>query len=295
MKEWADLLRAVATLLWPILGFVALFSFRSQIRDLLIRLRKGKLFGQEIELGDSLARLGAAAVKTASEVAALPLTIPALTTGEPEDDPSELERRVLEEAGRSPKAALLLLASEMEREVRQLLAAQGLLGSHRIVSFPQAIQLLDQRGGLLRHVASSVDLFWNLRNQLVHGRRASEDDILRAVDSGLTILRAVKAIPHEQNTVAYDLTEVFSDEQGQAVRNDVRAIILRTKSPGRATTSIRVFPTTRTHFKVGMRVAWEWSFDKSWGASWYRDPVTGNIKTAWSTSVEFVGRDLEDV
>src|SRR5438128_11183202 len=50
MKAWAELLQAVAALLWPILAFVVLLVFRGQIQGLLNRLRRGKVLGQEIEL-----------------------------------------------------------------------------------------------------------------------------------------------------------------------------------------------------------------------------------------------------
>ncbi len=66
MKETAELLRAIASLLWPILAFIALLLFRSHIRELLGRLKKGKLLGQEIELHDSLLMLEAKAKETAS-------------------------------------------------------------------------------------------------------------------------------------------------------------------------------------------------------------------------------------
>lgn len=58
--------------------------------------------------------------------------------------------------------------------------------------------------------------------------------------------------------------------------------------------SHRIFPTTRDHFKKGKRVAWEWSDHRSWGESWYRDPDSNEIKYAWTGSLEFVGRHLED-
>ena len=56
----------------------------------------------------------------------------------------------------------------------------------------------------------------------------------------------------------------------------------------------RIFPTTKKHFKVGERVAWEWSFDESWGQSWYK-AEDGKCKKAWLSSAEFVGRHLQDV
>jgi hypothetical protein len=50
MSGTADLIRAVAALLWPIVTGWALFSFKGELRDLLNHVRKGKLLGTEIEL-----------------------------------------------------------------------------------------------------------------------------------------------------------------------------------------------------------------------------------------------------
>ncbi len=35
--------------------------------------------------------------------------------------------------------------------------------------------------------------------------------------------------------------------------------------------------------------------NKVWQAAWYRDPDTNEIKSAWSSSAEFVGQDLENL
>ena len=74
-------------------------------------------------------------------------------------------------------------------------------------------------------------------------------------------------------------------------------MILETTSPGGVTTTHRIFPTTRTHFQKGQIVAWEWVLDtaRQWGATWYRDPDTDEIKHAWGGSLEFVGRPVSDV
>ena len=49
MSEWANLLRAIAALLWPIFAFVLLLVFKAEIREALNRLKRGKVFGQELE------------------------------------------------------------------------------------------------------------------------------------------------------------------------------------------------------------------------------------------------------
>ena len=53
MKSAADLLSAIATLLWPIFAFIVLFIYRKQVETILDRLKRGKFLGQELELESS--------------------------------------------------------------------------------------------------------------------------------------------------------------------------------------------------------------------------------------------------
>lgn len=229
----------------------------------------------------------------ASEVAA----VPQLTAGLPADIPDEgdVVQRVLAAATQSPKAALLLLASEMEKELRQLMASMGLLKGRKNLPLHRAFGELDEWGGLPKHIAASLKLFWDVRNRLVHGHTASDDDILRAIDSGVTILHALQAIPHEVNIVYHPGVAIYSDAECRNPIEDAQGVILETVVPGGVTKTRRIFPTTRTHFKKGVRVAWEWSDGRRFEQAWYRDPDTGQIKDAWRGSMEFIGRPLEEV
>ena len=131
MSEFATLLQAFAALLWPLFAFTVLVVFRSQFRDLVSRLKKGKLLGQEIELNESLNRLDRSATSVEHEVAALPA--PAAETSTPEEQRQEatVVRSIVIEAARSPKVALILLASELEKLAREILASTGHLQGRR--------------------------------------------------------------------------------------------------------------------------------------------------------------------
>lgn len=76
----AELLRAVASLLWPILAIAIAILFRTDIRRVLGGLRRAKVLGNEVELLDeSLIRLDQRAVAAASQI----LTLPTASEGEP--------------------------------------------------------------------------------------------------------------------------------------------------------------------------------------------------------------------
>lgn len=149
-------------------------------------------------------------------------------------------------------------------------------------------------GGLPVHIPSSLKFFWEARNKLIHGGDASQEDILRAIDSGIMILKALKAFPTEVNVVYHPGVKLFYDPLCINAVPNAKGVILETESPGGATKRFRIFPT-RSHFQKGKRVAWEWDYELTWGPAWYKDPDTDEIKQAWISSAEFVGRHLNEV
>lgn len=295
MKDVAALISSVASLLWPTFAFVALFLYRKQIGDLLARLRKGKLLGQEIELGESLDRLEKSAVAVAEEVAALPQPAQDESNSSVSNNENSIDD-ILREAAKSPKAALLLLASDLEREARQLLASIGRLEGKRFVPLSQAIEVLQkQYGGLPGHIPSSLKLFWEVRNRLVHGGQADDEEMLRAIDSGITILKALRVIPRETNYVYHPGVSIYQDPNCTIPWAFGKGVILETETPGGTRRYFRIFPTMKTHFQKGKRVGWEWDSNTVWGDAWYKDPDSGETKLAWNSAAEFVGRHLEEI
>lgn len=283
-------------LLWPLFAFTALFVFRPQIADIALRLKKGTFLGQEIELNESLILLNKSATSIEQEVAALPpLQINESPNEEKQLQEEHVVRDIISEAAHSPKTALILLASELEKLARQLLACTGQLNGRRFVPVIQAIAELDKNYGLPRHVPSSLKLFQEARNRLIHGGEGTDEDILRAIDSGLTILKALQAFPREINVVYHPGVDLFANSELTDPILNAKGIILETLTPGGATKSRRIFPTTRTHFKKGHQVAWEWNMQNIWEKGWYRDPDTAEVKVAFMGSAEFIGRHLDEL
>lgn len=290
----AEILKAIAALLWPIFAFSVLIYFRKEIKNLFGRLKRGKLFGQEIELEDLQVRLQESAKVVVQEVVDIPEprkqleAAPLSIVGAPSP-----EEKVLEESGRSPKAALMLLASELDREVRDVVANLGLFQGRKFITMTQGLETLRQREALPSNLADSLRLFSQVRNRLVHGYDASEDEIFRAIDSGATLLKAVQAIPHEVNVVYHPGVDLYSDPGLTQKIEGARGVILETENPQKTGDALRIFPSTREHFRKGMRVSWEWSRANQWDEAWYKHPDTGEVKKAWDGALEFVGRDLD--
>jgi hypothetical protein len=130
MQDFAELLKGVAAVLWPLVVVVVIIIFRKEVSVLLTRLRKAKFLGGELELDESLDRLERSAEALVAEA----------TSGSQELAPTvggldDTVPKILEEASRSPKVALMLLSAELDRAVRELLASLG--GEQRSRSLPQ--------------------------------------------------------------------------------------------------------------------------------------------------------------
>lgn len=212
------------------------------------------------------------------------------------------EQHLLEEAATSPVVAIMRLTLEIDRELRKLLAAAGNLAQYD-GEFPKAIALLEGGNALQlpRELKDTLTQFWTLRNQVVHSQ-VSDHLALRALDYGLRILRMVKSIPRLSYVVVRADIPVWPNATcTPPAREDVRGVMLETLSPEGESTGRQVFPTTRRYLP-GESVAWEWNLQnrKGWGQSWYqeqdpKDPGKRTIKPAWDESLEFIGRNLNEI
>lgn len=285
MGDFATLLKALADLIWAIIAAGFLFAFRKEIRGLFGRLRRGKVGDIEIELD----QLHQSAETAANET-------PAIATPEakglsPETSPplSPVPTTVPEGAAASPKLTVVLLAAAIERDVRAFVAATGRVQGRRLLPLHVELERLE----LPRPLISAVRQFWSVRNRIVHGYGATDDEAVRAVDAGISILATLRSIPREVNVVYHPGVELYKDPEGRQPITEARGIVLETTASDGKTKSLRVFPTTRTDYVKGKQVAWEWNPGKQWAETWYRDPDSGEIKSAWRGSMEFVGRHLD--
>ena len=203
--------------------------------------------------------------------------------------------RVLKVMSTSPKAALMLLSAEIEREVRRLLWSSGWIQGVGNANVRGSIEHLVQQGTLSPNLGNLVSDFLEIRNRLVHGSDATDDEVLRGIDIGLTILRAVLAVPIELNHVYDPGIDVYEDADCTKLRPGIKAIVLETTNPDRSNKTLRFFPTTRTGYEKGQRLSWEWNPRIVILESWVRRPDNGAIEPVWKSAPEFVGRNLDDL
>lgn len=285
----ADIINAFAALAWPLVIGLALILFRQDIVSLAKRIRRGKAFGAEAEFDQDLEALNREVKKAVEESEATAPGVAERQGAESRsvESPDTIQTKVLAETVRSPRLALMMLSAEIDRLARRLAAATG----HRTRSTLR--EQLDIWGATLPpHISLAYRLFSRVRNSIVHGVDASDNEILSAIDSGLALYSALDSVPYERNTVLHTDVDIFGDAAATQLMEG-KAVIIKTVYDGKEMT--RIFPTTQSNLRPGMNLTWEWNMDRVWGEAWYRDPDTGEIRNAWSGSAEFVGRDLNQV
>ncbi len=250
-------------------------------------IRRMKIFGNEIEIDKEIKEFGKSVKKAEQEV---PITQPSKTEVDSNSD-------ILKTAEENPRIAILLLAAEIEKTLRELIASLGLLDGKNYTNVRQAFDLLERRGSLPKHVLGSVQIFFDLRNKIAHGKDPDNtDSAIGVLDIGMTLLSTLRSIPHETNVVYRTGVDLYRDKDCNVKRVDVSGIILETRSPGGAKIDYRIFPTTKpAYYTIGKKVAWEWNLTNIWGPSWYFDPISGDKTVAWLSAGEFVGRHIEEV
>ena len=297
----SELIRAVSTIFWPVIVLIVLLFYKTEISNLVARLRKARVFGQEVELDKDLDNLAKSAEQLEEGSRYTENLSPDETARVAGEAATNVERDLLEETARSPKVGLILLGGEIEREARSLAASLKVSGrDKRQRSGPMAnslmrnISVLTEMGVLPPGIFDSLEQFRLVRNEIVHGDRpVADDDILRAIDSGLSILRVLKAVPRFKHVVHASGIKVYSDRDGKKERDDVQAILVESINPGGITSMTRIFPRKKDGLHPGDLVTFEFNVDQSWGPSWYFDEVSGEIKLAWEQAAEFVGDRID--
>jgi hypothetical protein len=302
MKELAELITAIAALLWPVVIFLLVLMFRHEITDVSRRLRKGKILGHELELGESLDHLkdnlDAAKKEASLRIAAEPARPQIAAETEPSSDMAvdSESARIIEIASASPRLAIIMTANAIESHLKELLFSQGKLNVKFEYSLPNATHVLKRRGILSDATIRALVSFLQVRDQFIHGAYVpSDSDTLRAIDLGLGVLRLLEAAPRQITTVVAANLPLYGDSEAKNVIEGATGVMLEMLDSATDKSSTLVYPTTQTYYRLGQQVAWEWVSTHEWERCWYEDPDTGELKVAFDSSLEFVGRPLDKV
>jgi hypothetical protein len=111
----------------------------------------------------------------------------------------------------------------------------------------------------------------------------------------IQLLGTLYAVPLQTNEIVLANLELYSDKDGVNPITDATGVKIKSVLVDGWDVQYRIFPTTRTDYIKGERVTWKWNLSRIWGKTWYRDPDTNTIKSAWDSSAEFVGGDLNNL
>jgi hypothetical protein len=243
-KSINELIVAFSKLLWPIVTIVIIFIFRSDIAKVLSRVRKGKLFGQELELDPQVSDFQKTVREAEQEVPDI-----SSDTEEYDKKAEKLDSdisEVLKASEINPEIGILRLSSLLEKEIRVIASSLGDLNADKRISAIRLFQVLIDKRRLPKHTSESLRIFWELRNRV------------RILDIGLNLLKTIWSIPHDINIVYHPGVELFEDAECNIKRGEVKGLILETTSPDGNKTFKRIFPTTRLqYYQKGKRVSWE--------------------------------------
>jgi hypothetical protein len=163
-------------------------------------------------------------------------------------------------------------------------------------TLPDAVDAISETWPLSPTFRNSVRVFSAVRDRINHGYSVPDEEVARAVESGKLILRTLEGLKREKKVVVDTGVELYGDSGGKSPRAGVWGLVLEnTSSDGKDTKSVQVFPTTRTDYRAGDEVTWDFDMGSVYAETWYRDPKTREIRHAWQQSAEFVGRPLKDV
>lgn len=290
-----DLIVALSKLLWPIIVLVIVLVFRKDLSAFFKRLRKGKFFGQEMELDPE-----AIEFKEIVDMAKNEIPEPEILKEQYDKETRETDQSikdVLEAAKVNPELGIIKLSSVLESEIRILAGSLGQLKQRKRLWATDLFRLLVEKRYLPEHTLKSLELFWNLRNRIVHGDSPKDDrTIINILDTGMVLLRTIRSIPHEINVVYHPGVDLFEDEECTKKIEGVKGVILETTSPGGTKVFFRIFPTTNPeYYEKSKRVTWEWNLTRVWEQAWYLDPDDNTKKIAWGSAGEFIGRHIDDI
>jgi len=146
-------------------------------------IKKIKVGDTELELKESIGNLGKE-VEKAQDAAALEKK-----TAVSGNVSFEIEK-VLEESGKDPKAALLLLSAKIEQQLRNRLEEAG-ISTERVFSASRYVEMGVKADIFPQDFLPAFRDFWSVRNRVAHGAAFDVDDsyILSLVSLGTELLR----------------------------------------------------------------------------------------------------------
>jgi len=184
------IINSLAEASWPIAVVFIVLKFENEIRNVFNRMKKGKIFGQEFELTEEIDQL-----KKSTEEAAEKIEIQSSESQSSQSQILDKEiQEVIKVAAITPEIGITALALLLEREIRDLATSFEISPDLSIRKLCESLLL---KRYLPEQVIKPIKIFFDLRNQIVHGQtQAAESNTLRVLDIGFQLLKIIRVIPH---------------------------------------------------------------------------------------------------
>lgn len=195
-----DMISAVAELLtslqWPLVAAIVSTVFATEIRTLIGRIRSGSIFGTHFTLVEELETANRQIRQMSQEdlgevKAGIGLSQYSDHLGR-DKTTEDLIVDVMEVAGASPQAAVMLVGAEIESFMRWT-AANAEYGLRTNASVREIGQKMFDVGVISFATLEALRSFWEIRNKIVHQAPGSDWEMLATVDIGVAILRQLRA------------------------------------------------------------------------------------------------------
>jgi hypothetical protein len=258
-------------------------------------------FVKSIKIGEAQIELRERAAKLAGAIEKLEEKLPEATANARDEGPivgveqlkqlvdTDFESHILDLAAKDKPAALMRLAVEIEKELLILQGALGLRNESGARGFREVVKQLSDRGTIGPDLRKGLLEFRSVRNKIAHSGIYDKAAVNSALDSGLRLLRLIKAIPRATYTVVDPHVDLFLDPEGLNGITQYHGVMVEALQPD-GTKLRHVFPAGR-QFVAGERVGWDWDFTKKYGPAYYVVPGTGPTM-AFGSSLGFVGKAL---
>lgn len=165
---------------------IALFLFFPNPQIIFPYVKRIKLWEVEIELKEQIRELEKEVVK------AQDASTNEIVPGTPGNISSEV-KEVLSGSARNPRAALLLLSTKIESDIKERLKDAGVTLSRPYTTASQAVETGVKAGIFTREFSSAFRDFWTVRNRIAHGEAFDVNDntILSLISLGTDLLKVI--------------------------------------------------------------------------------------------------------
>jgi hypothetical protein len=128
---------------------------------------------------------------------------------------------------------------------------------------------------------------------LAHHTQGDKATGASAIIAAIQLLKGLYSIGLQENIVDVANVKLYSDEACKTEISGVAGVMVKQIMIEGLESRYGVFPTTRTDYKIGQHLTWDWNLSRIWQPFWYKNPKTGAIEK--SSAAEFVGSDIDSL